>query len=81
MNRRMRTRLYGGVRGRGLGAPSYSIGNERESSAAEGVYKNKTTNNNLNQTYYGTLPLSCIENTLWVGEGFYLWWSRFLSFI
>ncbi|WP_082685760.1 group II intron reverse transcriptase/maturase [Ferroacidibacillus organovorans] len=25
MNRRMRTRMYGGVRGRGLGAPSYSI--------------------------------------------------------
>ncbi len=25
MNRRMRTRTYGGVRGRGLGAPSYSI--------------------------------------------------------
>ncbi len=25
MNRRMRDRTYGGVRGRGLGAPSYSI--------------------------------------------------------
>ena len=25
MNRRMRDRMYGGVRGRGLGAPSYSI--------------------------------------------------------
>ncbi|MBY9077002.1 hypothetical protein, partial [Paenibacillus sp. CGMCC 1.18879] len=24
-NRRMRTRMYGGVRGRGLAAPSYSI--------------------------------------------------------
>lgn len=25
MNRRMRNHMYGGVRGRGLGAPSYSI--------------------------------------------------------
>ena len=29
MNRRMRTRLYGGVRGRGRDAPSYSIASER----------------------------------------------------
>ncbi|MDF9845453.1 hypothetical protein M2105_006548, partial [Paenibacillus sp. PastF-1] len=39
-NRRMRTRMYGGVRGRGLAAPSYSIGHMRKLLRAKG--KNPT---------------------------------------
>ncbi|TDY46733.1 hypothetical protein C7445_106170 [Alicyclobacillus sacchari] len=44
MNRRMRTRMYGGVRGRGLGAPSYSILNRR-------LYRLQMTSANVNGGY------------------------------